>query len=141
MRARAIRSRRINHTARCEDVECGSRASNVSGITVGEEQTIQPIYTARAEIWPERPIKRPLRSSVKEPVDARSSDVNRRSTSKVQRGDLNPGATWPMRLVEIEVAAREPGKQMHEAENKLSKEPVRVVENNAQRGAKECAHD
>ena len=112
-----------------------SRTSDMGCIAVSEQETVQPVHAARPEVAAQNALKIPCGARVEKPIPPCASHMHRGTFVEIKRCDFGVSAIGPMRPREIQMAGRGAGEQLHGAEDQPGETPVRVVENNGERGS------
>ena len=99
------------------------------GTAVGEDQTIEAIDSASAQVWIQDAFLISGRPGVEQPVAASRAEMHGRAGAEIEHVDFQNGAGRPMRMFDIKMAGGQLRKKMHSAENRFRQRPVRVIEN------------
>ncbi len=97
MNAGSVRRGGVDQRSRPKDPQHGGRAAEVSGVAVSQDQTVEAIDSARAQIAAHGSLEIAVASGINQPIAPPRAHMQRRAGAKIERGHLNPCTGRPAR--------------------------------------------
>ena len=101
---------------------------------MGEDQAVEPIHAASAQVRQKHTIIIARRSGIDEPVSMSAAQMDGRAGSQVERVDFQKCAARTVRMFNVKMTARDLREQTHHSQDKFRERPIRVVENHGKPG-------
>src|SRR4051794_6780190 len=96
-------------------------------IAVTEEQSIELVDAIAVKITAKHSLVIGVTAAIEEPVRFAGAHVNRRAGAEIKRINASPCSIRPVEMFDIIMTARQLREEVHDADDKASQKPIRIV--------------